>query len=282
MAGAIDVWCNIFTPAGLKKYYVDVAEMATIFVGKLAGNLAGATPKDFLKVMDAAGVDKVIVPNGKHRSFVKQELHWDMPVEDIAALTRENPNRIIGIYGVNPYTRMEGVRELESAVKEHGFKGAHVHAYGFGLPINNAMFYPFYAKCVELGVPVEIQVGHAANLMPSAMGQPILLDDIALYFPELKIVALHTGWPWVEELISLSVKHKNLFIGATGHAPKYWDPSLIRYLNSRGQDKVVFGTDFPLLLHKDALQQVDELNLRPGPKSKLLRDNAMRVFGFSS
>ncbi len=173
---------------------------------------------------------------------------------------------------------MNGVRELEAAVKEHGFKGAHVHAYGFGIPINDAMFYPFYAKCAELGVPVEIQVGHAANLMPSAMGRPILLDDIALYFPELKIVALHTGWPWVEELIALGVKHRNLFVGATGHAPKYWDASLVRYINSRGQDKVLFGTDFPLLLHKEALRQVEALDLRPGPKAKLLRDNAMRVF----
>ena len=279
MAGAIDIWCNIFTPDGLKKYYANVQEMATIFVGKLAGNLTGASPANFLSVLDAAGVDKVLIPNGKHRSFVTQELHWNMSVEEIAAIVRANPKRYIGMYGINPYTRMDGVRELELAVKEHGFKAAHVHAYGFGIPINDAMFYPFYAKCAELRIPVEIQVGHAANLMPSAMGRPLLLDDIALYFPELKIVALHTGWPWVEELISLSVKHRNLFIGATGHAPKYWDASLLRYLNSRGQDKVMFGTDFPLLLHKDALQQVRTLDLRPGPQAKLLRDNAIRVFG---
>ena len=69
----------------------------------------------------------------------------------------------------------------------------------------------------------------------------------------MKIVALHTGWPWVEELISLSVKHRNLFIGATGHAPKYWDASLLKYLNSRGQDKVMFGTDFPLLFTRKHL-----------------------------
>lgn len=279
MTSAIDIWCNIFTPAGLKKYYADVEEMAVIFQGKLADHLQGHSPQDFLRVLDEAGVDKVIIPNGKHRSFMRQELHWNMSVEEVAAITRVDPSRYIGIYGINPYTRMAGVRELETAVKEHGFKGAHVHAYGFGLPVNHAMFYPFYAKCAELGVPVEIQVGHAANLMPSAMGQPILLDDIALYFPELKIIGLHTGWPWVEELISLGVKHKNLFIGATGHGPRYWDASLIRYLNSRGQDKVLFGTDFPLLLHKEALRQVDELDLRPGPKQKLLRDNALRVFG---
>ncbi|MGH7076055.1 MAG: amidohydrolase family protein [Stellaceae bacterium] len=279
MTSAIDIWCNIFTPAGLKKYYADVEEMAVIFQGKFAGHLQGYSPQDFSRVLDAAGIDKIIIPNGKHRSFMLQELHWNMSVEEVAEIVRVDPARYVGIYGINPFTRMEGVRELETAVKEHGFKGAHVHAYGFGLPVNHAMFYPFYAKCAELGVPVEIQVGHAANLMPSAMGQPILLDDIALYFPELKVIGLHTGWPWVEELISLAVKHKNLFIGATGHGPRYWDASLIRYLNSRGQDKVLFGTDFPLLLHQEALRQVDELDLRPGPKQKLLRDNALRVFG---
>ena len=93
MTGAVDIWCNIFTPEGLKMYYADVEEMATIFVGKLAGNLTGASPAKFLSVLDAAGVDKVIIPNGKHRSFVKQELHWNMPVEEIAAIVRANPKR---------------------------------------------------------------------------------------------------------------------------------------------------------------------------------------------
>lgn len=279
MTEAIDIWCNLFTPAAIKKYYADVEEMAAVFQGKLAGNLCGYEPSDFLRILDEAGIDKVIIPNGKHRSFMRQELHWNISVAEVAAVVRQDPKRFIGIYGINPFTRMNGVRELEIAVKEHGFKGAHVHAYGFGIPINDAMFYPFYAKCAELGVPVEIQVGHAANLMPSAMGRPLLLDDIALYFPELKIVGLHTGWPWVEELISLGVKHRNLFIGATGHAPKYWDHALVRYMNSRGQDKVLFGTDFPLLLHKDALRQVEALDLRPEAKRKILRENAMRVFG---
>ena len=73
----------------------------------------------------------------------------------------------------------------------------------------------------------------------------------------MKIVALHTGWPWVEELISLSVKHRNLFIGATGMRRNTGMPRCCKYLNSRGQDKVMFGTDFPLLLHKEALAQVD-------------------------
>ena len=278
MAGTIDIWCNVFTPNLLKKYYEDVEEMRSVFQGKLASNLKGYTPKDFLAVLDDAGVDKILIPNGKHRSYIKQELHWNMSIDEVAEIVQHDRSRIVGLYGINPFTRMEGVRELERAITQYGFKGAHIHAYGFGLPLNDAMFFPFYAKCDELGVPVEIQTGHAANLMPSAMGRPILIDDVALYFRDLKIVALHTGWPWVEELIALAVKHPNVYVGATGHAPKYWDSSLIRFLNSRGQDKVLFGTDFPLLLHKDALQQVEELQLRPEPKKKLLRDNAIKVF----
>jgi hypothetical protein len=128
MAGAIDIWCNIFTPAGLKKYYSDVDEMAVIFVGKLAGNLKGHSPKEFLSVLDAAGVDKVLIPNGKHRSFMTQELHWNMPVEEVAAITRADPKRFIGMYGINPFTRMQGVREMETMSRSKAL----LHAFLLG------------------------------------------------------------------------------------------------------------------------------------------------------
>jgi predicted TIM-barrel fold metal-dependent hydrolase len=276
---AIDVWCNIFTPEGMEKYYITSPELKEVVDRwKLGERTKGYSLSDFLKVLDEAQVERIIIPALKIKSFTKQDLIKDMRIEEIYEILKEKPDRIKGMIGINPFRRMDGVRELERAVKEYGFVAAHIHPYGFGIPLNDAMYYPFYAKCVELDIPVMIQVGHSAESMPSRMGRPILLDDVALYFPELRIVAAHTGWPWVEELIALAGKHRNVFIATTAHAPKYWDRSLIHFINSWGKEKVLYGTDFPVLSHKESLLQIENLGLKEGSKSKLLYENALRVF----
>jgi predicted TIM-barrel fold metal-dependent hydrolase len=140
------------------------------------------------------------------------------------------------------------------------------------------MWYPFFTKCCELDLPVITQIGASGGIHPSAHARPILVDDVACDLPELKFVASHTGWPWVEELIALAWKHPNVYIGTAAHMPKYWDPSLVRFINTRGQDKVIWGTDVPFYDPKRMRREVDELDLRDGPKAKLLRANAARLF----
>ncbi len=273
----VDVWCNLFTPAAMKKYYLDNPELKDV-VQWWNLEAAGHTVEEFSKILDRDHVEKVIVPALRIRSYIKQEMLKEMTIEEVYDILKEAPDRYKGIIGINPFKRMEGVRELERAVKGFGFIGAHIHPYGFGIPLNDAMYYPYYAKCVELDVPVMIQVGHSAESMPSRMGKPLLLDDVALYFPELRIVAAHTGWPWVEELIALAWKHKNVFIATTAHAPRYWAPSLVSFINSRGRDKVLFGTDYPVFSQAKGIKQVDELGLKEESKAKLLSENAFRVY----
>jgi hypothetical protein len=180
--------------------------------------------------------------------------------------------------GIDPREGMKGVQRLEHWIAERGFVGGHLHSYGFGIPINHRRFYPFYAKCAELGVPVVMQVGHSAEAMPSEMGRPIHVDDIALDFPELTIVATHTGWPWVEELLALAWKHKNVYVGTSAHHPKYWDPALVRFAGSRGRGKVMFGTDWPVMDYADALAAVNQLPLKENARQLLLSDVARQVF----
>jgi len=175
--------------------------------------------------------------------------------------------------------RMEGVRKLEKAVKEYGFVGAHLHTHGFGLPINDRAYFPFYTKCAELGVVAVIMVGAESAAQPAYLAEPKLLDDVAIYFPELRIVASHTGWPWVEETINLAFRHENVCIGTAGYTPKYWPPNLVHYINSWGKGKVMWGTSFPLVDHRKSLEQIDELGLRDDAKHELLYGTACRVFG---
>ncbi|MGD0791615.1 MAG: amidohydrolase family protein [Terriglobales bacterium] len=282
--GAIDVWCNPFTPEGIKHLFLDNEEvffMMGVQWGRKA-NMKGFTADEFVANMDRLGVEKVCVPALKQAFYRKNKMGADFDYADIAKLVQQYPDRIVGLAGINPFERMEGVRKLEHAVKEYGFKGAHVHPFGFGLPINAAEWFPFYAKCAELDIPVVFQVGHSAEFMPSACGKPILLDDIALYFPELKLIGGHCGWPWVEELIAMAWKHPNVYIAASGHAPKYWDKKLVHFLNSRGKGKVLWGTDYPLILHEESLSQIELLNLKPEHKQSLLHDAAAAVFKFES
>ena len=204
----------------------------------------------------------------------------DIEHEHIASLITAAPDRVIGLAGIDPLSGMPGVRHLERAVTEYGFKGAHVHPFGWGLPLNSREWWPFYTKCAELDVPVLFQSGHSAEFMPSACGKPILLDDIAIWFPELNLVGAHTGWPWVEELIAMAWKHPNVYIATSGHAPKYWDPKLVRFLNARnrGIGKVMWGTDYPLIDHGESLAQISRLDLKPEATQALLRDVAVKLF----
>jgi predicted TIM-barrel fold metal-dependent hydrolase len=280
--GAIDVWCNPFTPEGIQHLFIDNEEVH-FMMGKQWGrtaNMKGYSAEQFVANMDRLGIEKVCVPALKQAFYRKNKMGADFKYEDIARLIEKFPDRIVGFAGINPFERMEGVKRLEKAVKEYGFKGAHVHPFGFGIPINGPEWFPFYAKCAELGVPVVFQVGHSAEFMPSACGKPILLDDIALYFPELKLIGGHTGWPWCEEMIAMAWKHPNVYICMSGHAPKYWDKSIVHFLNSRGIGKCVWGTDYPLILHEESLTQIDALNLKPHAKQALLHDTAARIFKF--
>ncbi len=279
MTGVVDYWCNIFTPEGIRACFTDQEELREVFRWwRLEDHLRGYPTAEFLRQLDAAGVEMVLVPAAKMRSFRTQRMLWEVPVRDVAELIEQAPDRIGGLYGIDPWSRMAGVRELEDAVRRQGFLGAHLHPYGFGVPLNDAAYYPFYAKCVELDVPLVVQVGHSAESMPSALGRPLLLDDVALYFPELRIVAAHTGWPWVEELIALAWKHGNVYVGTSAHAPRYWDPALVRFLGSRGKGKVLFGTDYPVLRHAEALAQVEALGLADDARVWLVRETARKVF----
>jgi hypothetical protein len=150
------------------------------------------------------------------------------------------------------------------------------------LPPNHARYYPFYAKCVELGVPMQLQVGqsmiYAADYPRRSVGRPITLDDVACDFPELVLIGIHIGIPWTDEMIAMAWKHKNVYIGADAHAPKYWPASFVHYIKSFGQDKVLFGTDFPVLGFERTREEVEALNIPDAARRKFLRDNAIRVY----
>ena len=281
MTRAIDILCNDFTPAGIRKNYLENEEEHSRFaqVGR-ARQVASYEVPEFIARMDGLGVEKVFVCAIKTWSVQQQRLLEHSTNEEVIAVKEQAPDRLYGLFGINVHQRMKGVAELERVVKEHAFIGAHLHPHGFGLPPDHAHYFPYYAKCQELGVPVIVSTGHTLDLMPNDPGRPMHLDRVALYFPDLAIVCTHTGWPWVEEAIALAWKHPNVFLGTSAYAPKYWKAEMVRFINSHGRDKCMWGTDFPLIDHGESLAQIGELGLRDASLEKFLHANAARVFGF--
>ena len=184
------------------------------------------------------------------------------------------------LWGTEEYlTEFPGMgAEATKHLVNQGIKVIGIDAYGFDVPLNHRKFYPFYTKCAELGVPVVMQVGHSAIPTPNKHGKPILLDDIAIDFPELDLVGSHTGWPWTEELVAHAWVHPNVYIGTAAYAPQYWDESLVNFMRSHGRDKVLWGTDYPVVDFDQSLSQLEEFELSNEVESKVLAENAESIF----
>ena len=227
--------------------------------------------------MDEANVEKVFITQCKMWSHRNHWMYMDTQPEDVLQYTEKYPDRFIGLAGYNPFRVKESLHEIELTVKEHHFKGVYVHIYGFDIPLHDRKMYPLYAKCEELGVPVSVQVGHVLEGMPSEHGRPIYLDYIACDFPSLKILGAHTGWPWVEELISVCYKWENIWFGIDAWMPKYLPQSVIQFMTSRmGCDRTVWGTNG--LPWKKSLDQFAELGIKEEIQQKILYQNACDLF----
>ncbi len=253
------------------------------FVGKVKGkhDSGGIPLETMLAEMDEAGIERAFLVAAKSgRLGLPGSYH--MPAEVVADAVAAHPDRFHGLIGIDPYMGMNGVRALEDAVSNMGFIGAHLYPHWFELPPNHAKYYPFYAKCIELDIPIQMQVGqsliYSKDQPCRSVGRPIYLDDVACDLPELKLIGSHVGIPWHEEMIAMSWKHENVYMCTDAHSPKYWPPSVVKYLNSYGQDKVIFGTDFPVLSFKRTVAEIDAFDLKPQARRKFMRDNAARLY----
>ncbi len=275
---ALDIVVNLWTP-DLTEHYTPKLDAFWKKVKILGTTHGGVELEEQLRLMDVAGIDKglMIATTG---GWEGSDIHFEKPVARIAEVIRQHPDRFKGIVGINPSRIVPWVAHLENAVKEHGFVGAHLYPHWFGKAPDDRIYYPFYAKCAELGVPIQIQVGHSAQQFLPTVAHPMLLDRLAIDFPELTIIGIHIGYPWTEEMISVAWKHPNVYVGCDAHAPKYWDPSFVRFIGSRrGQDKVLFGTDWPVIGFERAMREIGDLEFSDAVREKLLWRNAVRVYG---
>jgi uncharacterized protein len=267
----IDVWAN----PPLAEMFRGLPEVQRLF--EQAGSApilgTGLTPDEVVKLMDAAGIGRLMITAWMRpgRSLASND--------QVAEFVRAYPDRFLGVACVDLERPVAAVRELERAVKELGFKALRILPWLWKLPPSDRLYYPLYVKCVELDIPFCTQVGHTGPLMPSEPGRPIpYIDEVALTFPELRIVCGHIGYPWTDEMIAVAWKHEHVYIDTSAHLPRYYPPQLLQFMNTYGQDKVLFGTNFPMLDLKKCAEQAAALELRPEARAKFLSANAKRVF----
>lgn len=199
--------------------------------------------------------------------------------DEVAGFVAEAPDRLIGVGSVDISKPMEAVREVRRCVEVLGFKAIRVLPWLWDLEPTDRHFYPVYVACCEAGVPFCTQIGHTGPLMPSDVGRPMLLDRVALDFPDLKIVAGHIGYPWTEEAIALVTKHENVFIDTSAYTVRRYPPALLDFMRGHGRRKVMFGSNYPMIAPARALEGLADLGLDDEARDLFLAGNARRVFG---
>lgn len=203
--------------------------------------------------------------------------------EDVAEFCQEHGPRFIGFAGVDPHKGMDAVRELEFAIRELDLRGLNIQCFECKLPANDKKLYPLYAKCIELDIPVNIHIGiNFSTRTKMSYGHPENLDEVMIDFPELRVVASPPGFPWIQELIGVSWRHPNLYIGLVAVRPKYlnvansgYEP-LLQYGNTILQDKIIFGSAWPMQPIEQAIADVEALPIKEEVRKKWLGLNAAR------
>ena len=193
---------------------------------------------------------------------------------------REYPDRFIPSWDIDPNKGMEGVRALEASVHEYGVRSAQCFPAGLTpqVPINDAKFYPIYAKCVELDIPICVCAGVPGPRVPFAPQYVGLIDDVCWYFPELKFVTRHGCEPWTALAAKLMLKWPNLYYSTSAFAPRYYPQAIVDFANSRGGDKIIYAGYFPMGLSIERImREMPSVGFNDDVWPKFLRGNAAKV-----
>jgi predicted TIM-barrel fold metal-dependent hydrolase len=196
---------------------------------------------------------------------------------------REMPERFLPCIDVDPRQGMEAVRRIKSFHDEWGVVAVTSFPSGVETPINSAPYYPVYAACVELGLPIFLTVGVPGPRVPLAPQKVELLDEVCWFFPELKIVMRHGAEPWQDLAVKLMLKWPNLYYSTSAFAPKHYPEAIIRYANSRGADKILYAGYFPAgLTYERIMNELPDVAFKDEVWPKFLAGNAARVLGLDS
>lgn len=247
------------------------------------------TATEVIARMDRFGIAQSLIPARKYGP------RWSVAYEVVRDYVAEYPDRLYATAGICPLERMPGVRRFEEAVRDFGFVGAHAYTSWSGLPISDRLYYPYYAKAEELGVPIQLEI--MSGKLRQSFGRPEYLDQVAADFPELKIVAAHTGYPWERELVAMAEFRGNVYIGMDTMMPKTWTKDLLEFITGTGlagymrsraavlalspgtPNRSIFGTNYLSMEIEDLFDEIDALGFPEDVRAKLMTTNARNLWG---
>jgi hypothetical protein len=210
-----------------------------------------------------------------------------IPNEEIAEIAAANPDVLIPFASIDPARGAKGVQSAKHLIADHGVRGFKFHPNSQGFFPNDPKAYPLYEVIEAAGLPALFHTGHSGIGAGVRGGggirlkhsNPMHVDDVAVDFPDLKIILAHPSFPWQEEAISVALHKPNVHIDLSGWSPKYFPEILVRYANSLLREKVLFGSDFPFITPDRWLADFAELPIKDEVRPLILKENAIRLLG---
>ena len=208
---------------------------------------------------------------------------------EVAEQAQKNDDICIAFASIDPHKGKYGAREARDLVENHGVKGFKFHGIAQNAHPADRMAWPIYEVINAYKLPVIFHTGHSGmgtgmrggGGMRLKYGEPMLIDDVAVDFPDMKIILAHPSWPWVDQSLSMALHKDNVFIDLSGWSPKYFPKQVIQYANTQLKHKMLFGSDFPLIHPDKWIAAAKEVGFRDEVMPGILKDNAARVLGLA-
>jgi predicted TIM-barrel fold metal-dependent hydrolase len=279
LSNAIDYWCNAFTPDRQPIWERMIGEQGIPL--KVIRDGDGFCDRDEMVTrLDNAGFATVVMVAADLAEDATLDgfEHVAVRPEEIAALASRYPGRFVATWSIDPTSGMLGVERASEMLDFPWCVGLHNHTHSWDRPFDHADYYPYYALCAEHDVPFVMQAGTSGGRFPSECGRPLGIDRPAIYFPTVRFVLSHLGWPWTTEAIAMSLKFANVYLGTATYPPRRWPDELLDFLTGVGRTKVLYGSGFPTTGHAQAAKQIPELGLDTHIAARLTHETAQSVF----
>jgi predicted TIM-barrel fold metal-dependent hydrolase len=212
-----------------------------------------------------------------------------VPNDKVAEFAAQHSDIAIAFASIDPSRGADGVREAKRLVAGGGIRGLKLHPPLQQFAPNDRIAYPLYEVFAEAKLPVLFHTGHSGigTGMPGGggvrlkYGNPMLIDDVAVDFPEMPIIMAHPSFPWQDEAISICLHKPEVYIDLSGWSPKYFSPTLIQYANTLLKHKVLYGSDYPLLTPDRWMADFQQIAIRDEVRPLILKQNAVKLFGLA-
>jgi hypothetical protein len=205
--------------------------------------------------------------------------------EEIAELAHKNADVAIPFASVDPHRGAEGVSLAKRLIRDYGVRGFKFHPSTQAFFPNDRLAYPLYEVIAEAKLPALFhtgQTGVGAGMRGGGgvklkYSHPMLLDDVAADFPDMPIILAHPSFPWQEEALSVATHKPQVYIDLSGWSPKYFPPILVQYANTLLKDKILFGSDYPVITPERWMEEFEKLPIKPEVRPLILKGNAVRL-----